>query len=56
MAFVTADVVATQGGETPFKVVIKQGETILVEWEVDSQQEGEEQLIECMKSIVDEDD
>ena len=32
MAFVTADVVATPGEETPFKVVFKQGETALIEW------------------------
>ena len=35
MAFVTGDVVATPGEETPFKVVFKQGETVLVEWPVD---------------------
>src|SRR5262245_35253603 len=45
MAFVTADVVATPGEETPFKVVFKQGETVLIEWEVNSQQEGETQII-----------
>jgi hypothetical protein len=56
MAFVTADVVATPGEETPFKVVFKQGETVLVEWEVNSQQEGEAQIIECIKSIADDDD
>ena len=56
MAFVTADVVATPGGETPFKVVFKQGETVLVEWEVNSQQEGEAQIIECIKSIADDED
>ena len=56
MAFVTADVVATPGEEAPFRVVFKQGERVLVEWPVDSQQEGEQQLIECIESIVDEDD
>jgi hypothetical protein len=56
MPFVTADVVATPGGETPFKVVFKQGETVLIEWEVDSQQEGEEQIVECIKSIEDDGD
>lgn len=56
MAFVTADVVATPGEETPFKVVFKQGETVLVEWEVSSQQEGEAQIIECIKSIADDED
>jgi hypothetical protein len=56
MAFVTGDVVATPGAETAFKVVFKQGETVLVEWPVDSQAEGEEQIVECIKSIVDDDD
>jgi hypothetical protein len=56
MAFVTGDVVATPGEETPFKVVFKQGETVLVEWPVDTQQEGEEQIVECIKSITDEED
>ena len=56
MAFVTADVVATPGEETPFKVVFKQGEAVLVEWEVNSQQEGEAQIIECIKSIADDED
>ena len=56
MAFVTADVVATPGEETPYKVIFKQGETVLVEWPVDTQQQGEEQIIECIKSIVEDDD
>jgi hypothetical protein len=56
MAFVTADVVATPGEETPFKVVFKQGETVLVEWEVNSQQEGEAQIIECIESIAEDED
>jgi hypothetical protein len=56
MAFVTGDVVATPGEETPFKVVFKRGETVLVEWPVDTQQEGEEQIVECIKSIADEED
>ena len=56
MAFVTGDVVATPGAETPFKVVFKRGETVLVEWLVDTQQEGEEQIVECIQSIVDDED
>jgi hypothetical protein len=56
MAFVTADVVATPGEEAPFKVVFKQSETVLIEWPVDSQQEGEEQIVECIKSIEDDED
>jgi hypothetical protein len=57
MAFVTGDVVATPGGETPFKVVFKQGETVLGEWPVETQAEGEEQIVELIReAIADEDD
>jgi hypothetical protein len=56
MAFVTADVVPTPGEETPFKVVFKQGEIVLIEWEVNTQQEGEAQIIESVKSIADAED
>jgi hypothetical protein len=56
MPFVTADVVATPGEETPFKVVFKQGETVLVEWEVSSKEEGEAQILDCISSIVEDED
>lgn len=58
MAYVTGDVVATPGGETPFKVVFKQGETVIVEWPVDSKKEGEEDMVEFIKDAFegDEDD
>ena len=56
MAFVTGDVVANPGGEAPFKVVFKQGETVLAEWPVDTQQEGEEQITETLRSLMEEGD
>lgn len=56
MAFVTGDVVAVDGEELPFKVVFKQGDTILIEWLVESQEEGEMQIVETLRSIIDEDD
>jgi hypothetical protein len=56
MAFVTGDVVANTGGEAPFKVVFKQGETVLAEWPVDTQQEGEEQIVETLRSLMEEGD
>jgi hypothetical protein len=37
-------------------VEFKQGETVLVEWPVDSQKEGEEQIVACIQSIDDDDD
>ncbi|MBI1650014.1 hypothetical protein [Hyphomicrobium sulfonivorans] len=56
MAFVTGDVVAVDDEELPFKVVFKQGDTILIEWLVESQEEGEMQIVETLRSIIDEDD
>jgi hypothetical protein len=54
MAFLTADVVENPGGELPFKVVIKQGETVLGEWAVESQADGEEQLVELVRDAIEE--
>ena len=56
MAYVTGDVVATPGGETPFKVVFKQGETVIAEWPVDSKKEGEEDMVEFIKDAFEADD
>ena len=56
MPFVTADVVATPGEDSPFKVVFKQGETVLIEWEVNSQEEGEAEILECIRDIEHDDD
>ena len=56
MAFVTADVVENPGGELPYKVVFKQGETVLGEWPVESQAEGEEQIVELIREAIAEDE
>jgi len=56
MAFVTGDVVPVTGDELPFKVVFKQGDTILTEWLVESKEDGEMQIVEMLKSLVDEED
>ena len=56
MAFVTADVVENPGGEFPFKVVFKQGETVLGEWPVETQAEGEEQIVETIREAIADDD
>jgi hypothetical protein len=56
MAFLTADVVADPGGELPFKVVIKQGEKVLAEWPVESQAEGEQQLVDLINDAIEDDD
>jgi hypothetical protein len=52
MAFLTADVVENPGGELPYKVVIKQGETVLGEWEVESKAEGEEDLLDMARDAI----
>jgi hypothetical protein len=54
MAFLTADVLENPGGELPYKVVIKQGETVLGEWPVESQAEGEQQLVDLIRDAVEE--
>ena len=56
MAFVTGDVVAVSGEELPFKVIFKQGETVLAEWRVESKEDGEGQIVETLKSLVDDDE
>jgi hypothetical protein len=56
MAFVTADVVPNPGGDAPFKVVFKQGETVLAEWPVETQREGEEQIVDSIRDLMEDDD
>jgi hypothetical protein len=56
MAFVTADVVENPGGELPYKVVFKQGETVLGEWPVETPAEGEEQILEMIREAIADDD
>jgi hypothetical protein len=56
MAFVTGDVVPVSGDELPFKVVFKQGETVLTEWLVETKEDGELQIVETLKSLVDDED
>ena len=56
MAFVTGDVVAVSGDELPFKVIFKQGETVLTEWLVETKEDGELQIVETLKSLIDDDE
>ena len=55
MAFVTGEVIADTGGESPFKVVFKQGETVLAEWGVASKAEGEEQIVASIRGLMEDD-
>jgi len=56
MAFVTGDVVPSPGEETPFKVVFKRGDKVVVEWPVESKEAGEEEIIEVLESVLDDED
>ena len=56
MAFVTADVIPSDDEEQPFKVVFMRGDEILAEWLVDSQEEGEEQLLEAIRELGEDED
>ena len=47
---------AVTGDEMPFTVVFKQGETILTEWLVESKEDGEVQIVETLKSLIDDED
>jgi hypothetical protein len=51
MAFLTADVIPSDDDEQPFKVVFMRGSEIIAEWLVETQEEGEEQLLEAVKEL-----
>ena len=51
MAYLTADVVPSDDEEQPFKVVFLRGTEIIAEWLVETQEEGEEQLLEAVKEL-----
>jgi len=56
MAFVTGDVVPVTGEELPYKVVFKQGDSVLAEWLVESPEDGQSQIVETLRSLTDEDE
>ncbi len=56
MAFLTADVIPSDDDEQPFKVVFMRGAEIIAEWLVETQEEGEEQLLEAVKELGASDD
>jgi hypothetical protein len=51
MAFMTADVIPSDDDEQPYKVVFMRGDEIIAEWLVDSQEEGEEQILEAVREL-----
>jgi hypothetical protein len=56
MAFVTGDIVPSGEDEYPFKVVFKQGDTIISEWLVESEEDGKAEMIECLKALAEFED
>ncbi len=56
MAFITADVVPSDDDEQPFKVVFLRGDEIIAEWLVESQEEGEEQLLQAVRELGEDED
>jgi hypothetical protein len=47
-------VIPSEDEEYPFKVVFKRGEEVISEWLVDSQETGEEQIVEVLKAAAEE--
>ena len=56
MAFITADVVAVEGEEQPYKVVFKHGDAVIAEWLVESVEDGQAEMLEAVRGIVDDDE
>lgn len=56
MAYVTGDVIPSEDEEFPFKVVFKRGEEVVSEWLVDSQETGEEQIMQVLQAAAEEDE
>ena len=51
MAFATGEIVPTPGAEHPFKVVFTMGGSILAEWPVNTESEGEDQIAVVLRGL-----
>lgn len=56
MAFITGDVVPVEGEEHPYKVIFKHGDAIVAEWLVESVEDGQAEILEAIKGLVDDED
>jgi hypothetical protein len=56
MAFITGDVVPVEGEEHPFKVVFKHADAVVAEWLVDSVEDGQSEILEALRGLVDDDE
>jgi hypothetical protein len=55
-AFITGEVVRVEGEEHPYKVVFKHGDAIIAEWLVESIEDGQAEMLEAIRGLVDDDD
>ena len=55
-AFITGEVVQVEGEEHPYKVVFKHGDAIIAEWLVESVEDGQAEMLEAIRGLVDDDD
>jgi hypothetical protein len=51
MPFATADVIRNLGEGKPFKVVFRRGPTVLSEWQVNSVEQGEQQIVRVLRAL-----
>lgn len=51
MAFVIGEVVSNPSGSEPYKVIFRQDDKIICEWQVSSIAEGERQILERLKGL-----
>lgn len=57
MAFVTADVEPSDEDKAfPFKVIFRKGNEMVAEWLVESQEDGEAQILEAVRDLGEFDD
>jgi hypothetical protein len=48
---VTGEVVHNLGAGKPFKIVFAHDDNVIIEWPVDSVEEGERQIVEALQSL-----
>ena len=51
MAFATGEVIPTPGCDAPFKVAFTIRDKIVSEWPVESQEEGEHQIVTVLRGL-----
>ncbi len=54
MAYVTGEVVSSGDNRLPFKILFMRGDTVISEWLVKSQADGETQIVKGLKRLAEE--